>query len=343
MADINYGRNYRLEFVPEGGGGNTVKMEQVGVAGDGLIPGVAIGYQIGGSFPNLNTSAEIKCDLGIYNLTAATARALQEPGTITFSLGYSNTVTPVFIGKLQEADITFEGNDVVLALQLSASNQHYQDRYFSKQYKKGQTKSQIIKDLKAFVEGNPLGSGNVPSVQVQRGGQDEFEITDDAVLKSARTYGDDALKVLARLLPNYYIYTTSNNTLNVVKRENRSAAARSLFTPTLEFGPDTGQIGRLQFIGKASKETKKQVLSGVTARSVLNTEIFLNRYIKIVGNEPDTAFNSLFGSSAAVSGKQDPFIYRVTAYQHSGNTFRGESITTWTGELINSPLTSGGL
>ena len=80
-------------------------------------------------------------------------------------------------------------------------------------------------------------------------------------------------------MPDKFIFVTSNGTINLVNRSPVTPVQDD--DPGILFDKTSGQIGHIQFSSLSAWQQKDQNFTRVIARSILNTQIFLNRRIRI--------------------------------------------------------------
>ena len=328
---VNYGRNYRLEFHPLNDGESISFGQRGKLTAKDYTPGLAVDFNITKTAPPLSLPSTDKADITIYNIKPDTSRAIQRPGLFKLLLGHGSDLSLVFQGQKTTTATGIVGNDTFLNIPMVAGSYISKDRYFSNTYNRGATKVQIGNDLINHIQ----SKFKFPVHAVI--GLNEFNSKDDKVYTEPTTVRGDALKLLAELLPNYFIFVTDSNTVNIMRRHIFNSGPL-LAGPSLKWSPRYGQVDYIKYISSSSEDAET-VQTGIETRGILSPSIKVGTIMNVDTsqqrgiNVADTIAAQLSPSLIQVP---ESFICRVTSVRHFGNTYTGDFLTEWAGDYVET-------
>jgi hypothetical protein len=253
----SFSREYQLDFQPTEG-----KALQFTQSFD--KQGLMVDFNITKSI----TKAANIATISITNPSKDTIATLQKEGIVRFKAGYKGDIATILVGNKQTTTFIDEGGTKRVELTILEGITKYTSLQFSKQYGKGTTNIQIIKDLVAhIVESNPaVESSNF------------FFITDFIVYSSEQVVFGNALELLDKfLLAIQYQYFINKGILTIIERNG--------FIKDLEviLNPDNGLIGYPRPISE--NNTEKVAKPGVQCRSILNYNFDVGRRLRLFSKD----------------------------------------------------------
>ena len=327
---ISYGRNYAIDFFPLDKQLQSFTLGQAGQLTEVQYePGLGVEFQINKTVPGFGSSTTTKAVIKLYNISDATARALQVPGLFVIRLGYdSSQITfqlfEVFTGVSANATYGREGVDTFIQFELGMGDLAFKDRYVELSYDRGVTMEQILKDV-----GKKIMNDYYPVISYDAELVYPPEIR-NIKYKEPISFRGDAIEVLADLLPNYYVYL--NRRKIEIFRKVDSFNNDQVIGSSIPFNPDFGQIGFIKPTSRVSYGANKVYYAGVEAQSLLFAQADINSIIRVTPSDLQKRFDPSLDEFV----ERDDFFYQVTSVSHQGNSFRGPFTTTWRGDLINT-------
>ncbi len=337
VQGVKFGRNYSLEFFPINKADESIKIGQLNRLGNNkrYITGLAVEFSVTKTMPPMTMASTDKAEITIYNIEPNTSRAIQKPGMFIFSLGHGEDLTQVFSGKSTTTSSGISGNDTFLKLPMVSGSFMPKERYFKKEYNKGAVTSTMMKDLINFIKGKKF----FPKTDVRQQGIDEYDRRDDKIYNHPVTMRGDAVRLLANLLAKkYYVFVTSMNTVNIVKKVLNSSDQKLILAgPALKWSPAYGQVDYIKFTSRPSLEDEKISYQGIESRGILTPEINLGTIMNVDASvSQPSVFGEVIRKNQTDGAVPEKFISRVLSVHHFGNTYTGEFLTNWEGDIIST-------
>ena len=331
-AGVNFGRAYSLEFFPLNKSASAIKFGQDRrLTAKDYRTGLAVEFNVVKTTPPLTHSSTDKADITIYNINPDTSRAIQRPGLFSFSLGHGNNLSVVFQGQKTTTATGIVGNDTFLNIPMVAGTYLTKERYFSKTYNSGSSTLQIANDLIDHIQ-----EFKYPYTKLV--GLNEFNRTnpkDNIIYKEPKTLRGDAVKLLAELLPGFFVFITDSNTVNIVRRVILNTGPL-LAGPSLKWSPRFGQIDYIKYTTDITDDGTRY---GIQTRGILNPAIRVGTIMQVDTTQQrglDVAETVAAQLTPSLIELPDKFFCRVTSVRHFGNTYEGDFLTEWVGDYIET-------